>query len=131
MSVSPRVRRLVQWGMMLAWPLSAVPALALPTASSLVLSLGNAEAGRYKVAMCVGCHGIDGYRTAFPEVYRVPKLGGQNAAYLADALRAYRDGARHYDTMRAIAVSLSEQDIVDIAEYYSRQISSTPDNYLK
>jgi cytochrome c553 len=90
--------------------------------------VGNAKAGQGKVAMCIGCHGIPDYRTAYPEVYRVPKLGGQNAAYLENALRGYKKGDRHFETMHAIAVSLSDQDIADIAAYYAAQSSSSKNN---
>jgi cytochrome c553 len=90
--------------------------------------VGNAKAGQSKVAMCIGCHGIPEYRTAFPEVYRVPILGGQNKQYLENALHAYKKGDRHFDTMRAIAASLSDQDIADIAAYYASQTASSKDN---
>ena len=60
------------------------------------------------VAMCKGCHGTPGYRTAFPEVYSVPKLGGQQSAYLVKALQDYRSGARKHATMRSIAAPLSD-----------------------
>ncbi|CAD6522044.1 c-type cytochrome [Paraburkholderia metrosideri] len=90
--------------------------------------VGNVKAGQSKVAMCIGCHGIPEYRTAYPEVYRVPMLGGQNRAYLESALRAYKKGDRHFDTMHAIAVTLSDQDIADIAAYYAAQNSSSKSN---
>ena len=70
-------------------------------------------------SMCQGCHGIQGYRTAFPEVYSVPKLGGQQSAYLIKALQDYRSGARKHATMRSIAASLSDQQIADLAAYYA------------
>jgi cytochrome c553 len=79
---------------------------------------GNPAAATSKMSMCVGCHGIPGYRTTFPQVYPVPKLGGQHAAYLVRALQSYRDGERSHPTMRAIAASLSEQDMADLAAYY-------------
>ncbi len=69
--------------------------------------------------MCIGCHGIPGYRASFPEVYHVPKIAGQNAAYIIAALNAYASGARSHPTMDAIAKSLSEQDIADLAAYYA------------
>ncbi|HEY3597676.1 MAG TPA: c-type cytochrome [Paraburkholderia sp.] len=90
--------------------------------------VGNAKAGQGKVAMCIGCHGIPDYRTAYPEVYRVPIIGGQNAAYLRNALQAYKKGDRHFDTMRAVATSLSDQDIADIAAYYAAQTPSSKNN---
>jgi len=80
---------------------------------------GDAElAHRDKTAMCVGCHGIPGYRTAFPEVYHVPKIAGQQPAYLISALKAYKSGDRSHPSMRGIAASLSDQDMADLAAYY-------------
>jgi cytochrome c553 len=80
---------------------------------------GNAQAARDKISMCIGCHGIADYKTAFPEVYRVPMIAGQNAKYIENALHEYKTGARSHPTMDAIAGSLSDQDIADIAAYYS------------
>ena len=82
---------------------------------------GNPEVGAKINANCQGCHGIPGFRTAYPTVYTVPKLGGQNALYLANALRAYRSGGRTHPGMRAIASALSDQDIADLAAYYSEK----------
>jgi cytochrome c553 len=79
---------------------------------------GDAAAGKNKVFQCQGCHGIADWKTAFPEVYRVPKLGGQRPEYIAAALKAYKKGERDFATMRAIAADLSERDIEDIAAYY-------------
>jgi cytochrome c553 len=92
---------------------------------------GNAHAGAGKVAMCIGCHGIADYRTAFPETYRVPMLGGQNAKYLETALQEYRKGIRRHPSMRAIAGSLTDQDIADLAAYYAAQTPSSPPNPSK
>jgi cytochrome c553 len=69
--------------------------------------------------MCIGCHGIGGYRTAFPEVYSVPKIGGQHADYIVKALQAYRSGERGHPSMRAIAADLSDKDMADLAAYYA------------
>ena len=79
---------------------------------------GDAKAGEAKVAMCIGCHGIPGYQASFPEVYRVPMISGQNAKFIASALTAYQKGERKHPSMRAIAESLSEQDIADVAAFY-------------
>lgn len=83
--------------------------------------VGDAKAAKNKVAMCIGCHAIPGYKASFPEVYQVPKLGGQNAKYIESALKAYQKGDRKHPTMRGIAGSLSDQDIADLAAYYSEQ----------
>ena len=68
--------------------------------------------------MCEGCHGIAGYRTAYPDVYSVPKLGGQQPTYLVRAMQAYKSGERTHPSMRGIAAGLSDQDMADIAAYY-------------
>ena len=83
-------------------------------------AVGNAEAAKAKVSMCIGCHGIPGYRASYPEVYSVPMIAGQNGAYLQAALRAYASGERTHPTMDAIAKSLSDQDIADLSAYYSK-----------
>ena len=80
---------------------------------------GDPVKGREKTRMCEGCHGIEGWRTAFPEVYRVPRLGGQHQAYLVSALKQYKSGDRSHPSMRAIASSLSDADIADLAAYYA------------
>jgi cytochrome c553 len=99
---------------------------ALASASSLAADVkGDAQAGSKKVAMCVGCHNIPGYQSSFPEVYKVPMLGGQNAKYIASALAAYKKGERKHPTMRGIAGSLSEQDIADVAAYYEQQVKAS------
>jgi cytochrome c553 len=77
---------------------------------------GDVEAGRELGYSCLGCHGIEGYRNAYPS-YRVPKLGGQKAAYLVIALKGYRDGTRQHPTMTGQASSLSDKDIDDVAAY--------------
>ncbi len=79
---------------------------------------GNAEAGRAKASMCVGCHEIPGYKASFPTVYHVPRIVGQTAKYIEGSLQAYRKGDRSHPTMRAIAGSLSDQDIADLAALY-------------
>jgi cytochrome c553 len=81
---------------------------------------GDAGAGEKKIAMCEGCHNLPRYQSSFPEVYKVPMIAGQNAKYIASALTAYRKGDRKHPTMRAIAGSLSDQDIADVAAYYSQ-----------
>jgi cytochrome c553 len=101
----------------------AVAALAVGAGISAAASWGaegSAEAGSKKIQMCQGCHGIKGFRTAFPEVYTVPKLGGQNAGYIVAALKAYKSGERSHPTMRGIAGSLSDQDMADLGAYYSK-----------
>lgn len=81
---------------------------------------GDAKAGAGKVAMCIGCHGIQGYKSSFPEVYKVPMISGQNAKYIASVLESYKKGDRKHPSMRGIAGSLSEQDIADVSAYYEQ-----------
>ncbi|WP_184607120.1 c-type cytochrome [Variovorax atrisoli] len=81
---------------------------------------GKAQDGAKKVQMCVGCHGIIGYQASFPEIHKVPMIAGQSATYITAALTAYKGGDRKHPTMRAIADTLTEQDIADIAAYYSQ-----------
>jgi cytochrome c553 len=91
---------------------------------SLNASAQNAQAGEKKAAMCIGCHGIPGYQASFPEIYKVPMIAGQNAKYIQAALGEYKKGDRKHPTMRAIAASLSEQDVADLAAFYSTEAKS-------
>ena len=77
---------------------------------------GDPAAGKELGYTCLGCHGIEGYRNAYPS-YRVPKLGGQKAGYIEIALRGYRAGTRKHPTMVAQATSLSDQEIADVSAY--------------
>jgi cytochrome c553 len=79
---------------------------------------GSGPAIETKVAMCIGCHGIPGYQSSFPEVHRVPMISGQSAKYLAAALTAYRSGERKHPSMRGLAAGLSDQDITRISAWY-------------
>ena len=79
---------------------------------------GNAQAGEKKIAMCIGCHGIQGYQASFPEVYKVPMISGQGAKYIVASLGAYKKGERKHPSMRGIADNLSEQDMADMGTYY-------------
>ena len=106
---------------------SAMKRDGLRHATVVVLLLASAGAwadgapaqGRAKSAMCEGCHGIVGYRTAYPRVYQVPKLGGQQPEYLIKALHDYKSGARVHPSMNGIASTLSDQDMADLAAYYA------------
>jgi cytochrome c553 len=69
-------------------------------------------------AMCIGCHGIPGYKTAFPSTYHVPKIAGQQPGYIVNALKAYKSGERSHPSMRGIAASLTEEDMKELADYY-------------
>jgi cytochrome c553 len=81
--------------------------------------VGDPKKAHNRIAMCEGCHGIPGYKTAYPIVYHVPKLGGQSTVYLTNALNAYKSGQRSHPSMRGIAASLSDEAIADLAAYYA------------
>jgi cytochrome c553 len=98
---------------------AAVLAAGSAAAQTAPAPAGDAAAGRQKNSMCVGCHGIEGYKTAFPEVYNVPKIGGQHPAYIVKALQAYKSGERNHPSMKGIAATLSDKDMADLAAYYS------------
>ena len=72
-----------------------------------------------KIVICQGCHGIEDYRTAYPVVYHVPKIGGQHEAYLVKALKDYKSQQRIHPTMTSIAETLSDEDIDALAAYYA------------
>jgi cytochrome c553 len=76
---------------------------------------GDAKAGRQKALKCQACHGLDG-QAKLPDA---PNLAGQNVIYLAKALQDYRSGARHNEIMSVVAHPLADQDIADLAAYYS------------
>ena len=97
----------------------------LLVAATLVLPVfaqeikGNAAHGEKLSDQCVGCHGIKGYRASFPEIYHVPMLFGQGEKYIVSALSAYKRGERKHPTMRGVASNLNDQDMADLAIYYS------------
>ena len=90
--------------------------LAALTTAQPALAEGDVAAGKELAYTCLGCHGIEGYRNAYPS-YRVPKLGGQKAGYIEIALKGYRDGMRQHPTMVAQAQSMSDQEIADVSAY--------------
>jgi cytochrome c553 len=90
-------------------PAAAAPASAEPAAA-------DSHHGKAVSYTCLGCHGIEGYKNAYP-MYSVPELRGQNAEYLLIALHGYRDGDRAHITMHSQAESLSEQDMTDVAAF--------------
>jgi cytochrome c553 len=93
----------------LAGVLCAAPALAQ-----------NAARGEKIAQMCVGCHGIPGYQASFPEVHKVPKISGQNSAYIVASLNAYKRGERKHPSMTGIATTLTEQDMADLGAFYEQ-----------
>ncbi|HEY0505313.1 MAG TPA: cytochrome c [Lysobacter sp.] len=96
---------------------AAAPAAAAATPAPAALT-GNADNGRQLTYTCQGCHGVTGYKNAYPN-YHVPKIGGQSAVYLTNALTEYKKGTRKHPTMQAQSQSFSDQDIADIAAFLS------------
>ena len=82
----------------------------------------DAAAGAKKAQMCTGCHNIPGYQASFPEIHKVPMIAGQSAGYIVAALTAYQKDERKHPTKKGIAVTLSEQDMADLAAYYSAMV---------
>ena len=102
-----------------AAPAAASTTAAAPAAPAAAAApTGDAAKGRLLTYTCQGCHGVTGYKNAYPN-YHVPRIGGQTAQYLSNALHEYRQGKRKHPTMQAQAESFSEQDIADIAAYLS------------
>ncbi|KAF1693079.1 c-type cytochrome [Pseudoxanthomonas daejeonensis] len=105
-----------------AAPPAPAPAPTEPVAAAAPAApaapVGNAETGRQLAYTCQGCHGITGYKNAYPS-FKVPLIGGQSAEYLAQALHEYQQGKRKHPTMQAQAQSFSDQDIADIAAFLS------------
>jgi cytochrome c553 len=99
-------------------PASPAPAPAANTAPAPAAATGNPENGRALTYTCQGCHGITGYKNAYPN-YHVPRIGGQSGQYLVNALTEYKKGTRKHPTMQAQSQSFSEQDIADIAAFLS------------
>jgi len=79
---------------------------------------GDSQRGNAKAESCKGCHAIPTYSNVYPN-YHVPKVAGQNEEYILSALLAYRSGIRSHEGMHINALSLSDQDIADIAAYFS------------
>jgi cytochrome c553 len=102
-----------------AAPATAPAAIATPTATTTPAPLsGNAERGKELTYTCQGCHGVTGYKNAYPN-YHVPRIGGQSPQYLINALTEYKEGKRKHPTMQAQAQTFSAQDIADIAAFVS------------
>lgn len=87
--------------------------------SGMATAAEKSDSFKSVLVMCQGCHGIKDYRTAYPKVYHVPKLGGQHEQYLVKALNDYKSGARNHPTMVGIAGLLSDEDIKALAAYYA------------
>lgn len=101
-----------------------VVALACASLSSMTATAqnspppGDPKHGKAISYTCLGCHGIEGYKNAYP-MYSVPRLEGQHPEYLIAALQEYRSGDRAHLTMHSQASTLTDQDIADIAAYFA------------
>ena len=94
------------------------PAPAPAASAAPAAPVGSAERGKPLTYTCQGCHGLTGYKNAYPNSH-VPKIGGQSAQYLVRALTDYKQDKRTHPTMQVQAGSFSDQDIADIAAYLS------------
>ena len=108
-------RRHIPGALAAALVIATVAALG---AAAAARAAGDHDAGKIKAIPCMGCHAIPGYSNVYP-TYHVPRVGGQHAEYLVAALKAYRAKERSHPTMRAQASTLSDQDIEDIAAFFS------------
>ena len=86
-----------------------------------VLATGDADAGQGKAAVCAACHGADGNSI----VPNWPKIAGQHEMYLERQLGLIKSGNRPVPEMAGIVIGLSDQDMADIAAYFSSQKTST------
>jgi cytochrome c553 len=96
----------------------SIAALVAAVHAPAARAAGDAEKGKTLSYTCLGCHGIENYHNVYP-TYHVPKLRGQHPEYIVAALKAYRAGERSHGTMHAQASSMNDQDMEDIATYFS------------
>ncbi len=97
---------------------SCLAAALLAMSSFSAFAQGDAARGADLSDTCKGCHFIPNYKNSYP-VYKVPKIGGQNAEFVVAALKAYANGERKHETMTSHAATLSDQDMLDVASYLS------------
>lgn len=94
-------------------------------AATAAQAAGDPVKGKEKAQTCLGCHGVPGYRYPATPTYHVPKVGGQHAQYIVSALQEYKNDKRDNPTMRAQAAQMSQQDMEDIAAYFSQSGKSS------
>ena len=97
--------------------LLVLSAIATALLAPIALAQGDAAAGQAKSALCATCHGPDGNS----ELVINPKIAGQNARYLSKQLQDFKSGVRPGPIMAAMVISLSDEDIEDLAAYYAAQ----------
>lgn len=96
--------------------LSIVLTLAMPAMAQAADV--NVKRGKEIAYTCLGCHGITGYKNAYPN-YHIPRIAGQTDQYLLNALKDYKAGKRKHATMQAQAASFSDEDLANLAAYLS------------
>jgi cytochrome c553 len=101
--------------------LVAATTLSLAAAAQEKKTGAPANTAEAPVSMCIGCHAIPGYQASFPQVYRVPKIGGQSQQYIEAALKSYRQGDRNHPTMAGVAKGLTDEQIASVAAYYAQR----------
>lgn len=84
-------------------------------AGSIPAVAADAAAGRQKARQCQTCHGIDG----IAKMPIAPHIAGESQIYLATQLKAFRSGKREHEIMSVVAQGLSDEDIADLAAWYS------------
>ncbi|HTY50137.1 MAG TPA: cytochrome c [Steroidobacteraceae bacterium] len=111
--------RLERWPVALLGAAALIPLLwAGPSSAQDQPLKGDPVHGKAISYTCLGCHGVEGYRNAYPN-YSVPRLVGQHPEYIVAALQEYKAGQRSHVTMHNQASSLSDQDMADIAAYFA------------
>ncbi len=90
-------------------------AMVLSAASTTVHAAGDASQGKTKAVACAGCHGTNGIGVSD----EFPNLAGQKEAYLLKQLKAYKSGDRKDPTMAAMVASLGDEDMANLAAYFS------------
>ncbi len=92
-------------------------AAAFAAGSASAADQGSADAGKTKAATCAACHGQTGNSVA----PNYPSLAGQHPSYIVHQLMAFKNGERQNPTMVGMAATLSNQDMMDLAAYFSKQ----------
>lgn len=101
------------------------PGAERTTKAPVSTTAARIEHGKILSQTCAFCHGVEDYVIPYPTRH-VPFIGGQHKKYLISALHEYAQGDRHYDTMRAQASSLTDQQIRAIASYLASLGPKTP-----
>ena len=117
-TIPTRINRMKLSRMLL---LSVAATLSFAAAAQDKKAAAPAATAEAPVSMCIGCHAIPGYQASFPQVYRVPKIGGQSQQYIEAALKAYRQGDRRHPTMVGVAKGLTDDQIASVAAYYAQR----------